>query len=94
MAEIIWTQHALADLNDIAEYIAKDSPHYAQRTVELLYNKVEILSIHPKAGRIVPELNQENTRELIEGNYRLIYELKNNDLYILTIHHSARVLNL
>lgn len=94
MAKIIWTTHALADLNNIAEYIAKDSPNYAQRTVELLYHKVEILTKHSKAGRIVPELNQENTRELIEGNYRLIYEINDDELYILTIHHSARLLNL
>lgn len=92
MAKIVWSNYALADLNEIAEFIALDSPRYAQITVEKLYHKVEILKTHPKIGRIVPELERETVRELIEGNYRIIYEISSDQISVLTVHHSSRVL--
>ena len=70
MAEIVWTSNALTDLTEIGEYIATDSPKYAEITISKLYHKVEILTEHPRIGRVVPETEQENLRELIEGNYR------------------------
>ncbi|WP_420583205.1 type II toxin-antitoxin system RelE/ParE family toxin [Reichenbachiella sp.] len=94
MAEINWTSNALTDLSEIGEYIAKNSPKYAELTVSKLYSKVEILSSHPKIGRVVPESEQDNLRELIEGSYRIIYEIIGENIFILTIHHSARRLNL
>ena len=94
MVEIIWTSNALTDLSEIGEYIAKDSPRYAEITVSKLFHKVEILINHPKIGRIVPEAELESLRELIEGNYRIIYEIVNHKIIILTVHHSARILKL
>jgi toxin ParE1/3/4 len=94
MAQIIWTNHALADLNEIGEYIAKDSGKYAALTVQKIYKKVSFLQTHPKAGRIVPEIDQEYLRELIEGNYRIIHELTGETISILTVHHSSRQLRL
>ena len=94
MAEVIWSNGALLDLTDIAEYIERDSPKYAQITITKLYNKVDILVSHPKAGRVVPEADNDNIRELIEGNYRIIYEIMEDQLFILTVHHSARKLSL
>jgi len=94
MAKIIWTKYALGDLNEIAEFIANDSPIFAELTIKKLYRKVEILNSHPRVGRIVPELEQENIRELIEGNYRIIYEIIGEHLNILTVHHSSRILRL
>ena len=94
MAEITWTSSALTDLTEIGEYIATDSPKYAELTVSKLYHKVEILVTHPRVGRMVPEMEQENLRELIEGNYRIIYEIINDNIFILTLHHSSRILKL
>ncbi len=94
MAEVIWTSHALNDLREIGEYILKDSPRYAELTVSKLYHKVAILQRHPKAGRTVPEKGLESLRELIEGNYRIIYEMVNDKVFILTVHHSSRILEL
>lgn len=94
MAEIIWTSNSLKDLSGIGEHIAKDSPKYAELTVTKLYHKVEILNTHSKIGRIVPEAEKENLRELIEGNYRIIYEIVSEDIFILTVHHSSRMLKL
>ncbi|MEP0367234.1 MAG: type II toxin-antitoxin system RelE/ParE family toxin [Cyclobacteriaceae bacterium] len=94
MAEIVWTSNALTDLSEIGEYIVTDSPKYAELTVSKLYHKVKILSTHPSVGRIVPETDQKNLRELIEGNYRIIYEIINDNIFILTVHHSSRILRL
>ena len=74
MAEIIWTPYALEDLQSIYDFISLDSVFYAGRFIDKLVNKVDILIEHPKAGKIVPEFENELIRELIEGNYRIIYK--------------------
>ena len=91
MVRINWTFQAKKDLNAIAEYISKDSKRYAKLQVIRLKNRTRILKIQICTGKIVPEINQENIRELIERNYRIIYKIvENNQIDILTIHHSAR----
>jgi plasmid stabilization system protein ParE len=91
MVKLIWTDQAIDDLGDIGDYIAGSSEKYAKLTVKRLYEKVDILKQFPQAGRIVPEKNEESVRELIEGNYRVIYEIiSENLIYILTVYHSAR----
>ena len=53
-----------------------------------------MLEKHPKIGRIVPEFNTENIRELINGSYRIVYSIKSqHQIDVLTIHHSARLLD-
>ena len=95
MVKLIWTDQAIDDLGDIGDYIAESSEKYAKLTVKRLYEKVDILKQFPQAGRVVPEKNEENLRELIEGNYRIIYEIiSENSIYILTIYHSARDLKI
>ena len=73
MVKVIWTESALSDLNDIGEFIAKDSVRYAELTVTKLFESADILETHPKAGKKVPELNNNSFRELIRGSYRIIY---------------------
>jgi toxin ParE1/3/4 len=93
MVKINWTNFALQDLLEIAEFISKDSHRYAQMTVKYLFESPSILKTHPKAGRIVPEFNDEHLRELIRGSYRLVYRIVDkNRIDILTIHHSARLI--
>jgi toxin ParE1/3/4 len=92
MAEVVWTRRALRDLNEIGEFIARDSPRTAELYVERLFAKPNILQTMPKAGRIVPEKNDRALRELIMGNYRIVYRLKSRLIEILTVHHSARPL--
>jgi len=91
MVRINWTFQAKDDLKTIAEYISKDSKQYAKLQVIRLKNRTKILKTQIRAGKIVPEIDQENIRELIEGNYRIIYKIvEDNQIDILTIHHSAR----
>lgn len=95
MVKLIWTDQAISDLGDIGDYIAENSEKYAKLTVRKLFERTDILKTVPQAGRIVPEKNEENARELIEGNYRIIYEIVSADqINILTVYHSARDLKL
>lgn len=91
MVKLIWTDQAIDDLSAIGDYISESSEKYAKLTVKKLYDRTEILKTFPLAGRIVPEKSAENIRELIEGNYRIIYEIApDNIVYIHTVYHSAR----
>jgi toxin ParE1/3/4 len=91
MVRLNWTFQVKNDLKAIAEYISRDSKVYAKLQVNRLINRTRILKTQVRSGKIVPEINQENIRELIEGNYRVIYKIVQDDrIDILTIHHSAR----
>lgn len=93
MAEIIWTDEAIEDLRFIYEYIGKDSASYADKQVNRIIERVELLEKFPRIGRIVPEFNIEFIRELIEGNYRIIYRIESTGaIGIVRVHHAARLL--
>lgn len=93
MAKIEFTEQSISDIKEIAAYIALDSAHYAALQVSKIFAKSETLENHPNIGRVVPELNLKSVREIIEGNYRIIYKIVDRELiHILTIHHSSRQL--
>jgi len=93
MAEINWTDQAIEDIDNIAQFIAQDSPGFARIQVQRFFTRVEILKTQPKLGRMVPEIEEDQLRELIQGNYRIIYKIVDANLIdILTIHHSRRLL--
>lgn len=91
MVQINWTLQSVSELKGIAEHISKDSKQYAKLQVVRIRNRVRILQSLPYAGRIVPETDKQDIRELIEGSYRIIYKIvHDSQIDILTIHHSAR----
>jgi toxin ParE1/3/4 len=91
MAKIVWTELSVFELKEIFHYISKDSKKYAENQVKRIKLKTLILKTKPDIGRVVPELEIKEIRELIESNYRIIYRILNNELVeILTIHHSSR----
>ncbi|HUT02803.1 MAG TPA: type II toxin-antitoxin system RelE/ParE family toxin [bacterium] len=90
MADVRWTAQALDDLDSVCAYIARDSPHYAQMFATDVFEAAEQLARFPRLGRIVPEVARDTVRELIVGNYRLIYRVQQDQVEILTIHHGAR----
>jgi len=93
MAKIIWTNLALDDLRAIYDYVAQDSPKYADRLMDRIIERVGVLEQHPKIGRKVPEFDNELIRELIEGNYRIIYRINSEiEIGITRVHHAARLL--
>jgi toxin ParE1/3/4 len=64
----------------IADFIGRDTSSFAQVTVDRVFESVERLESFPRSGRIVPEINQENIREIIWGNYRIVYLLRQDEV--------------
>lgn len=91
--KIHWTNTAVKHLLSIYEYISKDSSLYAQRMVDRLTRRSEQIATFPRSGRMVPEYEAENIREVIEESYRIIYRIKPNQLDILAVIHSSRLLS-
>jgi toxin ParE1/3/4 len=95
MVKVVWTQRALDDLKDIGDYISKDSFKFAKITLEKLVETASIIENNPLIGRFVPEFNDKRIREIIKGNYRVIYQVRNEtSIFILTVFHSARLLSI
>ena len=93
MVEVRWTTQAIEDIENVAEYIGRDSIRYAEVQVEDFFDSVFVLEEFPKTGRIVPEVNDKNLRELIVGFYRVIYRiLDSKKIDILTVYHTSRLL--
>jgi addiction module RelE/StbE family toxin len=90
MAHVIWTYTAKNDLQGIYLYIAKDSVFYAARLVDQIVQTVRNLKTHPKIGRVVPEYDQHNLREIIYHNYRIVYKITKNGIFIVAIVHASR----
>jgi len=95
MARLNWTDLSIEDLINIAEFISKDSHKYSVIQIKRIRERAKILKEQPFLGRIVPETQNDFIRELILGNYRIIYRIISEDrIDILTVHHSARQLNI
>ena len=93
MVRIRFTKQSLFDLKEIYDYISYDSKKYAQYQIVKIRNSIKILKQYKFSGKIVEEYNDENIREIIEGNYRIIYKILGDDrIDIITIHHGARSL--
>jgi toxin ParE1/3/4 len=75
---IIWSPLAVDRASEIADYIAQDKPSAAEKWIDTVFSKVEQLKSSPEIGRIVPEIKDSQFRELIYGNYRIIYRSKPN----------------
>ncbi|MBI4620127.1 MAG: type II toxin-antitoxin system RelE/ParE family toxin [Desulfobacterales bacterium] len=87
---IIWSPLAVDRASEIADYIAQDKPSAAEKWIDTVFSKVEQLKSSPKIGRIVPEINDSQFRELIYGNYRIIYRIETKQISILTIRHGRQ----
>ena len=85
-----WSIPAKDDLKKIFEYIAKDSKFYAEKVADEIVEKSELLDKFPEMGRIVPEIEDSNIRELIIYSYRLIYEISVKGIEILALIHGKQ----
>ncbi len=85
MARLIWTEPALSDLDEIAEYIALDNANAAQKLVQKIFQKLERLEQHPQSGRKPPELKKTSYREVIVDPCRIFYRADKNNIYILYV---------
>ena len=92
MMKIIWSPLAIDRASEIAEYIAQDKPSAAEKWINTVFSKVEQLKSSPEIGRVVPEIRNDQFRELIYGNYRVIYRIEKTQISILTIRHGKQIL--
>lgn len=90
MAEIIWTNPALEDLNDIAEYIALSHLPLAKKLVAKIFDKVERLETLPESGKKPIELTNLNYRQVIVNPCRIFYKIDNNEVFILHVMRQER----
>ena len=94
MPELVWTRQAVQDVEDIKSYIGRASPRYAALVAERIVGSVERLHEFPSSGRVVPEFSRDDVREVIWGNYRVVYRIRTNSVDVLTVYHGARLLRL
>ena len=90
--KIIWSPLAIDRTTEIAEYIAQDNPSAAALWVETLFDKVQLLKSSPQSGRVMPETDRKDIRELIYGNYRIIYKVEKTRISVLTVRHGKQIL--
>ncbi len=89
---IVWTNHSLSDLDQIANYIASGSNAYASGFVRQIMARADSLELFPMAGAIVPEIDRDDIRETFVKKYRLIFQVDQNEVRILAVIHGAREL--
>jgi plasmid stabilization system protein ParE len=90
--KIRWSPTAVAHFEEIYNYIARDSEKYAAIFVIKVMAIVKSIPDFPKAGRVVPEYGNENLREKILGNYRIVYRIKKDAIEIVTVSSGSRLL--
>ena len=89
MKKVEWTDVALAHLVSVWDFIAADSMFYANKVADEMMTATEKLAVFPKIGRVVPEIGNENVREILYMSYRIMYEIRGNFVYITQVVHGA-----
>src|SRR3990167_6558113 len=92
MAEIVWSEPALADLDAIADFIALDKPSAAKELVQRIFAHVDQLQDHPESGNIPPEFKKSRYRQIVEPPCRVFYRYDGRRVYILYVMRSERLL--
>ena len=91
MTRILWSPQALSDLESIRDYIARDSPRYAELVLQRLVAAVDQLEAFPESGRVVPERNADDLREIIVRPYRIVYRLRPGVAEVVTVFRASRL---
>jgi addiction module RelE/StbE family toxin len=86
-----WSPLALNDVEEIASFIAQDRPEGGLQWMEEIFTSVQRLQRFPKSGRIVPEVRRESIREVIHGDFRIIYRIEPERVAVLTVRHSRQL---
>ena len=92
VSKVVWSKKAIEDLKDIYEYISKDSPKYGEMQILKIQETVKKLEKFPKIGKILIEFPKSYYKEIISGQYRIIYKIDNNEntVYILAVIHGRQ----
>ncbi len=89
--KVIWSPLSVERTMEIAKYIALDDRTAAEKWIESIFRRVEQLESFPRSGEIVPETNREDIRQLIFGNYRIIYRISVELISVLTVRHDRQI---
>jgi addiction module RelE/StbE family toxin len=90
--KIFWSDFAIEKVTEIAEYINRDNPQATEKWVASIFDRVKQLENFPKSGRVVPEINRSNIREIFFGSYRIVYKIETDQIVILTVRHGKQIL--
>ena len=90
--KVRWAHTAIGHLASIYEYISQDSPRYARRMVDRITARSQQIGHFPQSGQMVPEYQDPDIREVIEGSYRVIYQVAAEEVQVLAVIHGARLL--
>jgi toxin ParE1/3/4 len=88
--KIKWTEDGHSSFEDVIQYIAKDSPYYAGVFAEKILASIEKLKDFPESGRIVPEYNNPEIREIIYKSYRIVYKIVEDAIFVVLVVHGSR----
>ena len=87
---VVWSPLALRRVGEAADFIARDNRAAAARWARGLFDAMKTLTAHAGRGRVVPELSREEIRELIYGDYRVVYRVAERRVDVLTVRHGRR----
>ncbi len=90
--KLVWSPLSIQRIQEISDYIAADNLRAANTWIDSVFEKVETLKSSPEIGRIVPEIGKSDIRELLFGNYRIIYLSSKKQISILTVRHFKQIL--
>lgn len=90
---ILWSEQARLDLLEIGDFIARDKPQAATKWIGKIFDGIERAAAFPSSGRIVPELARSDIREVVLENYRIVDQLTESRIIILTVFESHRLLD-
>jgi plasmid stabilization system protein ParE len=91
--KIAWTRRAREHVLEVIKLIRWDKPGAASKWADRVFTEVETLADLPRRGRVVPEIERPNVRELLVDNYRVIYRIADNEVVILAVRHGRRLLD-
>ena len=91
--KLVWSPLALAQAEEAACDIAEDNPSAAERWLAGLFDEVDRLADYPESGRRVPEIRRIEIREIVYGEYRIVYRIRTTAVAILTVRHGRRLLS-
>lgn len=89
---LIWTHDGIKSFESVIQYIAEDSTYYASHFAKKVLQAIEKLKTFPLMGRIVPEYNHPDIRELIYRNYRIVYKIEKQTVYLALVIHGSKEL--
>lgn len=90
--KIIWSPLSVERMTKISEFIAEDNPDASITWVESIFKMIDRLKQFHESGRIVPEIDKPHIREIIHDNYRIIYKVRQEEIFILTVRHFKQIL--